>query len=791
MSKGKRKVNVKIVKGRDPADTPITKSDVSTQITDSEKNYAGEWLQPPVDLRGYKETVNNSSILPQCIHAYKHNIAGFGIGVRYKEDVKENPEMAAEFERAQHIIELLTTEQDTKEVFEDIIEARETYGIAYIEVIRNLGGEVVQIEFIKNTPSVRKTLPLEPYIDTEFFYNGEKVTRKKKFCKYQQTVSGKTVYFREFGDQRIMDKRSGVYLQDGDTLPLEYQANEIIEFAIGTEPYGEVRWTGQILGIDGSRKAEALNYNYFINGRHTPLMILLQGGSLTNGSYEKLQEYMNDIKGENGQHAFIVLEAESNDGRTDWDATETPHVEIKDLASILQKDELFQEYLNNGRKKVQSAFQLPDLYVGYTTDFNRATAQTAQEVTEKQVFQPERKSLAWIVNNKLLNCYQFKYVEAYFKDPDITNPDDLHKLLSICNAAGGLTPNKAKEIALDAFGETSEDYPEEWGNIPIAISRSQNAGTGTPIDPTAQLLGELEKQIEKATNESDVAIVAVMKEVKKVLKNLKKDFTFRKNGSIIKEGWITTEEGNHVFLDGDGTFHGGASGYEAFTASQTGGDSTTRDSGGTQAPEHHYRSIDIESSEVDELKEVCGYASVEDQELMYDRDIGYIHTSSCHEINEFMRGERDVITPEKLDTIDALDRVIGQNQTDRDLILTRFVDTPYLESVFGLDYIPYGNEEEIVDYLNDTYKGETLPPHRGYLSTSYDPEQNFFRGRPIEIEILTPKGTHMYMTDNDDEAEALLGDGVQFSFKGAEVKSYDSIKLTYEITNDGYEDVGG
>ena len=282
-----------------------------------------------------------------------------------------------------------------------------------------------------------------------------------------------------------------------------------------------------------------------------------------------------------------------------------------------------------------------------------------------------------------------------------------------------------------------------------------------------------------------------MKEVKKVLKNLKKDFTFRKNGSIIKEGWITTEEGNHVFLDGDGTFHGGSAGYEAFTASQTSGDSPTRDSGGTQAPEHHYRSIDIESSEVDELKEVCGYASVEDQELMYDRDIGYIHTSSCHEINEFMRGERDVITPEKLDTIDALDRVIGQNQTDRDLILTRFVDTPYLESVFGLDYIPYGNEEEIVDYLNDTYKGETLPPHRGYLSTSYDPEQNFFRGRPIEIEILTPKGTHMYMTDNDDEAEALLGDGVQFSFKGAEVKSYDSIKLTYEITNDGYEDVGG
>ena len=110
---------------------------------------------------------------------------------------------------------------------------------------------------------------------------------------------------------------------------------------------------------------------------------------------------------------------------------------MKDLASILQKDELFQDYLENNRKRVQSAFQLPDLYVGYTTDFNRATAQTAQEVTEEQVFQPERKSLAWAINNRPLNCYRFKYVEVYFMEPDISNPDDLYRMLTAANNAGG------------------------------------------------------------------------------------------------------------------------------------------------------------------------------------------------------------------------------------------------------------------------------------------------------------------------------------------------------------------
>jgi len=42
-------------------------------------------------------------------------------------------------------------------------------------------------------------------------------------------------------------------------------------------PYGEVRWIGQVLTVDGNRKAEVLNNNYFRHGRHTPLMILVKG----------------------------------------------------------------------------------------------------------------------------------------------------------------------------------------------------------------------------------------------------------------------------------------------------------------------------------------------------------------------------------------------------------------------------------------------------------------------------------------------------------------------------------
>ena len=190
MPKNSGMVHARVIKSA--REDTIQKSDISTQIAPQDANNAGDWIAQPNDMRGLAALVKHSTILPQCIRAYKSNIAGFGIGVRYIEDVEETSEMAAEFTKAEEIIELLNTEQDTKEVFEDIIEARETYGIAYLEVIRDVAGNVTQIEFIKDTPSVTKTKQLNSYVDTVYYHKGQEVPRKKRFCKYKQEIGGKT-----------------------------------------------------------------------------------------------------------------------------------------------------------------------------------------------------------------------------------------------------------------------------------------------------------------------------------------------------------------------------------------------------------------------------------------------------------------------------------------------------------------------------------------------------------------------------------------------------------------------
>lgn len=237
-------VGVKIIKSDDKstplsvftdrksAEKSVEKSDKSEQLSRDNSSNASEWISHPVDMIGLKELVDDSTILPQCIKAYKNNIAGFGLSVHYMSDYdEETEEMKAEWTQLEEIINLLNMDIMAKEVFENVIRDRETYGIAYCEVIRDFSGNVVQLEFIIDTPSIDMTYPLEPYMDVEYYYKGKTVARKKKFRKFRQQIAGNTVYFKEFGDPRIMDKRTGTYLEDEGTL-VEYdnQANEIIEF---------------------------------------------------------------------------------------------------------------------------------------------------------------------------------------------------------------------------------------------------------------------------------------------------------------------------------------------------------------------------------------------------------------------------------------------------------------------------------------------------------------------------------------------------------------------------------
>jgi hypothetical protein len=162
------------------------------------------------------------------------------------------------------------------------------------------------------------------------------------------------------------------------------------------------------------------------------------------------------------------LEGQSQNG-----ALQPPKVEVKALQGERQSDALFQEYDKENQKKVRSAFRLNPLFVGLSEDMTYATAQASMEMSEQQVFAPERTKIDEVINLRLLSDVTGKppqYWWAKSNAPRITNPSDIVAALPNLAAVGAMTPNTAINIANELFGMDVKPIEEPWGDIPYSAT---------------------------------------------------------------------------------------------------------------------------------------------------------------------------------------------------------------------------------------------------------------------------------------------------------------------------------
>lgn len=457
-----------------------------------------------------------SSILQQCVDAYKTNIVEFGIEADYKIDVnsdeikKEIKEQAeSEWTRLDEFIRYLNLDESPEVVIGYALDDREKTGNGYLEIIRDGIGQPVGIEYAdaQYMRVCKKTVPEE--VEYTILENGQekKVKRWKRFRRYVQMVDDKKVFFKEYGDPRVMNSATGKF---DDNTPENLKATEIYHLKIGSGTYGKPRWIGNLISLYGARKAEELNLTYFTNGRHIPAAITVSNGKLDDESYEALKDYMNDLAGTDNAHKFLLLEAEgiTEEKIVNGDEKITPaKVEIKSLAEILQQDALFLEYDERTRQKIRSSFRLPPLYTGESQDFNRATADTARKVTEEQVFQPERKAIARALNTLFLEPLGFKYVRIAVKGADFHDPVEIAEVLDPFIQAGGVAPNDLREILSQVLGKRIEPFPEEY-NVPLQILLRE---TNNPLSGLIGIQKSKDRQID---------LINLLKDMRDVLEEL-------------------------------------------------------------------------------------------------------------------------------------------------------------------------------------------------------------------------------------------------------------------------------
>lgn len=440
--------------------------------------------------------------------------------------------MRLERSRLEHFLAGCSAEISFKELRRRTREDHEITGNAYWEVIRNGENEIAEFHFV---PSYSMRLaPIEHVIRevqskrkvSPFRYEKTKV--KRRFRRYIQVVLDRIVYFKEFGDPRVISKRTGRVYPNAEELAQQSQhdgpATEILHFRIFSprSPYGVPRWIGNLLSVLGSRASEEVNYLYFDNKAVPPLALLVSGGKLAPAAVKKIESYIADnVRGKENFHRILVIEAEPAGAGNGTPQVESGRVRIDlvPLRDAQQDDSLFQGYDTQNRDKVGQSFRLPRLLRGDTLDFNRATADAALELAEMQVFEGEREGFDDIVNLRLFSELGIRFWVFHSNSPVNRDASDLTTNVVKIHDSGIITTEEAREIAGDVFNRKLGKIAGSWVKQPMCMtlggfSTDPDTGAVTATTPPADGAvpktadGETPPLVDSAQRQRDLVTLA-------------------------------------------------------------------------------------------------------------------------------------------------------------------------------------------------------------------------------------------------------------------------------------------
>ena len=421
-------------------------------------------IQPPHNLINLDTLTVTNNALSQCVRAMEVNVDGTGYNIVPAHDDKPSEEEEARIVILKSFFDEPFPGMSFTSFRKGVRKDLERTGNAYIEIIRSKKGEIV---FMNRVPSVSTRLvqlddPVPVSVEIERMGQTQNVKIMKRERRYIQAVGRKFVYFKEFSASRELDKETGYWSDEETPLRQGHSATEIIHLKVDDDtltPYGVPRWINQTPSILGSRRAEEFNLDFFNHGGLPPAIIFLQGAALNEESKKTLTNYLAG-KAKFKQRA-VIISTYASEGAV-GSSTAGSKVTVERFGSERQSDSMFEGYDKRCFERVRSAFRLPPIFLGYSDDYNFATAVTAYMVAEAQVFQPERTEFDEMINLLIMPLLDKNY---RLRSKQLTVKDIESQLKALELGAAFIDSDSfveaLNEVAgLNVIGKEPEQMPE-------------------------------------------------------------------------------------------------------------------------------------------------------------------------------------------------------------------------------------------------------------------------------------------------------------------------------------------
>lgn len=470
-------------------------------------------ISPTYNPHLLKRVPLENNILLQCIDAMVLNIEGTGHTWEYvgPDDDANSEESAAsqsELNKLKSFVSAPNEEYTMMELRKRVRRDIETFGYGFIEILRDKAGREVFAAYHLPAHSVRLTGCESESVLVDYEIVREeivvKITRQKNYRRFIQQngvgIAGKNVWFKEYGDTRIIDCKSGQVEDASHPVPLKDQANEVLMISSykSGHLYGYPRWINQLPSILGSRESELVNVEFFKDNAIPALAILVAGGYLSEDTVDAISDKFNSKRGREKMNEVLILEAVGDEDAASIEKQiPVPKIDIRPLAGERPQDALFQDYDANCRIKIRSAFRLPPIILGISDDYTRATADASIIVVESQVFQPEREDIDLMINKKLLSDgVNLPRFWRYKSNPTrIVDDKDIATSIDKLEKSGALTPNVAIHLANKMFGTDIKPTDEVWGDYPFSMTIELIKKKGMSVNGIERLVKEIQSEI--------------------------------------------------------------------------------------------------------------------------------------------------------------------------------------------------------------------------------------------------------------------------------------------------------